>query len=181
MTKSKLHLFMMFWLRISCLRMSFEQIYPHYISSNPSSIPQPFFPLTSCAVFNPLSPCCSACMYIGVGPSTEEWAASLTPHTWRKLTLPPPAATHYYWLFSCGWDFMNPSPIYARNLGWLDLVQILCLAVTAAVCSYVLQPCCVGKYCFSTHVYQPWILRSFCPVFRDYSWTLGRRVYACYI
>lgn len=43
MTKNKLHLFMMFWLRISYLHMSFEQIYPHYISSNPSSIPQPFF------------------------------------------------------------------------------------------------------------------------------------------
>lgn len=134
-----------------------------------------------CYVFNPLSLRCSACMYIDFGPSTEEWAASLTPHTWRKLTLPPQAATHYYWFFSCEWDFMNPFPIYARNVGWLDLVQILYLQSQWLCVHVCCSPAVSDKYCFSTHVYQPWISRSFCSIFSDYSWTLGRKVYARYI
>lgn len=153
--------------------MCFNQIHPLFSPFKllPYSYP-PLFPpnfmchffLTHWIYFS------DACMYLLTGLCTGPWVASQGPLFWRKLTLPPQAASN-----RSGISWAPPPSIL--DVHWLHHVQVSCIqsqAVWVPVCN---GAAVASKYCSAADVCALWLLQSFHPQFHNDPWTFkGRNV-----
>lgn len=117
---------------------------------------------------------CVGLLLLGMGPSLKVvWTSIETPLENVNFSVANTYQLESFWVGvgvcvyfpACYWD-----PI------WLRLVQALCMLPWSQKSS-VCQACCVSTTCFLGIFHPLWLLRSFCPLFREVPWALTGRIW----